>query len=151
MQSVPVGTVAGSIYSNYLLHATFILSFTLQQVWADRSKLVPMCNSKPCEHPTGCPNAPSSIIQHLQGGSQRFLSKEKTQKLTSMDSKGRAARHNQICCVAQRIIISIRDFVIRNRHVAEHLCTVHTAKIISTDRISHTIKELPWLLPGKGR
>lgn len=80
-----------------------------------------------------------------------FSLRRKTQKLTSVDSKGRAARHNQICCVAQRIIISIHVFVTGNRHIAEHLCTVHTAKIISTDRISHTIKELPWLLPGKGR
>lgn len=30
-QSVPIGTVAGSIYSNYLLHTTFVLAFPLQQ------------------------------------------------------------------------------------------------------------------------
>lgn len=72
-------------------------------------------------------------------------------KRTGMDSKGMAARHNQICRVTQRIIISIPFFVIGSRHVAEHLCVMHTAKIISTDIISLTIKDLHWLLMGKGR
>ena len=70
---------------------------------------------------------------------------------TSTDSKGRAARHNQICWVTQRIIISILFFVIGSRYVAEHLSVMHTAKIISTDTMSLTIKELCWLLMGKER
>lgn len=76
-QSVLHGAVAGSIYSDYLLHTTFIPSFCLQQAWADRSNTAPSCNTKPCVSPPGCPNAPSSIIQHLWGCRQRFLYKEK--------------------------------------------------------------------------
>lgn len=49
------------------------------------------------------------------------------------------------------MIISILFLVIGTRHVAEHLCMMHTAKIISTDIIPLTIKELHWLLMGKGR
>lgn len=62
-----------------------------------------------------------------------------------------AARYNQICQAAQRIIISISLFVIGSRQVAEHLCVMYTSKIISTHIISLTIKELHWLLIGTGR